>query len=65
LLYHYLPRFRVTWKGAIVGFLEAGIGGFLLGYLCAWLRNWGMAGYAALVRRRAEAKGQRDLLDKI
>ena len=65
LLRYYLPGFRVTWPGAFVGLAEAGVGGFTLGYLGARLRNWGMAAYAALVRRRAEAEAQRDLLDKV
>ena len=65
LLRYYLPRFTVTWDGAVVGFFEAGIGGFTLGYIGAWLRNWGMTAYAALVRRRAEAEAQRNLLDKV
>ncbi len=65
LLRYYLPEFEVTWTGAFVGLIEAGIGGFTLGYLGACLRNWGIAAYAALVRRRAEAKARRDLLDKV
>ena len=65
LLRYYLPGFAVTWGGALVGFLEAGMGGFALGYVGAWLRNWGMVAYATLVRRRAEAKARRDLLDKV
>jgi len=65
LLDQYLPGFTVSWPGALIGLLEAGIGGFALGYLGAWLRNWGMTAYAAMVRRRAEAEAQRDLLDKV
>jgi protoporphyrinogen oxidase len=65
LLRHYLPGFKVTWLGAIVGGLEAGLIGLALGSLVAWLRNWGMAAYAALVRKRAETEARRDLLDKI
>ncbi len=65
LLRYYLPEFEVTWTGAFVGLIEAGVGGFTLGYLGACLRNWGIAAYAALVRRRAEAKARRDLLDKV
>lgn len=65
LLGHYLIGFNVTWAGAFLGAGEAGAGGFALGYLVAWLRNWLLAAYAYLARRRAEAKAQRDLLDKI
>jgi hypothetical protein len=65
LLRHYLPGFEVTWRGAVIGFIAAGVGGGALGYVGAWLRNQGMAAYAVLVRRRAEAKARRDLLDKV
>jgi hypothetical protein len=65
LLRYYLPGFAVTWGGAAVGCLEAGVGGFILGYLGAWLRNWGVTAYAALLRHRAEARARRDLLDKV
>ena len=65
LLRYFLPGFAITWGGAWVGFLGAGVGGFTLGYLGAWLRNWGMTAYAALLRRRAEARARRDLLDKV
>jgi hypothetical protein len=65
LLCYYLPGFTMTWRGALVGLVDAGIGGFILGSLGAWLRNWGMASYVALVRRRAAAQARRDLLDKV
>jgi hypothetical protein len=65
LLSHYLWGFEVSWTGAGIGLLEAGVGGFIVGCLGAWLRNGGMAAYAALVWRRAEAEARRDLLEKI
>jgi hypothetical protein len=65
LLGQYFFGFKVTWVGAFVGLVEAGISGFTLAYFGAWLRNWGMAAYAAAVRRRAEAEMRRDLLDKV
>jgi hypothetical protein len=65
LLGHYLPGFATTWPGALIGLLEGGGVGFALGYSIAWLRNWGMWAYADLVRRRAEAEAQRNLLDKV
>ncbi len=65
LLANYLYGFTVTWSGAVIGWLEAGIGGFALGYVTAQLRNWGLAAYAARVRRRAAAEARRDLLDKV
>ena len=65
LLGHYLLGFQVTWGGAFIGLIEAGAGGFALGYLGAGLKNWGMAAYASLVRRRVEAEARRDLLDRV
>ncbi|MGH7962575.1 MAG: NAD(P)/FAD-dependent oxidoreductase [Candidatus Binatia bacterium] len=65
LLGHYFFGFEVTWTGALLGLVEAGAGGFTLGYCGAWLRNWGMTAYASLLRRRAEAEAQRNLLDKV
>jgi hypothetical protein len=65
LLGHYLPGFSVSWSGARIGLLEVTLGGFVLGYVGAWLRNWGMRAYAALVRNRANAEEQRHVLEKI
>lgn len=65
LLSYYLPWFAVTWTGASVGGIEAALGGFIVGYGGAWLRNVGMAAYASLVQRRANAEEQRHLLDKV
>jgi len=65
LLRHYLIGFDMTWTGAMIGAVEAGIGAFAIGYLVAWFRNWLLEAYAHLARRRAKARAQRDLLDKI
>jgi protoporphyrinogen oxidase len=65
LLSHFLFGFKVTWSGAIIGFVEGGFAGFMLGYLFAWFRNWGLTAYAYLVKRWAENNAQRDLLDKV
>lgn len=65
LLSNYFIGFEVTWVGALIGLIEAAIAGFALGYLGALLRNWGMASYASLLRRRAEAELNRDLLEKL
>lgn len=65
LLGHFFFGYSATWPGAFVGMLEMGISGFMLGYWLAWLRNWGLAAYAMLIKRRIEAKIQRDLLDKL
>jgi protoporphyrinogen oxidase len=65
LLANYLPGFSATWPGAFVGMVEAGIAGFLLGVIAAWLRNYGLEAYASMLKRRAEAESRRELLDKI
>jgi hypothetical protein len=65
LLANYLPGFSATWPGAFVGMVEAGITGFLLGVIAAWLRNYGLEAYASMLKRRAEAESRRELLDKI
>ncbi len=65
LLSNFLIGFDITWMGAIIGAIETGIGAFALGFIIAWSRNWLLEAYAHLARRRAEARAQRDLLDKI
>lgn len=65
LLGQYLLGFEVTWSGAFIGLIEGGAVGFLLGYFLARLRNWGMAAYASLLRRRVEAETLNDLLKKL
>ncbi|MCM3874561.1 MAG: FAD-dependent oxidoreductase [Pyrinomonadaceae bacterium] len=63
LLNNVLLGFSVTLPGALIGLVEACIGGFMLGYLFAWLRNLGIDGYAWLLQRRAMTESQRSLLD--
>jgi protoporphyrinogen oxidase len=65
LLSYFFWDYSVTWRGAVQGFLQAGIGGFGLGFTIATLRNWGVNAYASLLRRRAEAEASRDLLDQV
>ncbi len=65
LLGQYLLGYRVSWKGAFIGLIEAGLLGFALGNFIAWLRNWGMSAYAALIYRRKEAEERRALLDRV
>jgi protoporphyrinogen oxidase len=65
LVSNYLIGFEVSWAGAFIGLIEAGAGGFAFGYLAASLRNLGMAAYASLLRRRAEAEANRNLLEKL
>ena len=63
LLNNVLLGFSVSFSGALIGLVEACIGGFLLGYLFASLRNLGIDAYAWLLQRRALAESARSLLD--
>ena len=65
LLSNYLFHYEVSWSGALWGFLDAGLGGFALGYIIATMRNWGMSAYAYLIKRNIEKEESRDLLDKV
>ena len=65
LLSQYLIGYSVSWRGALVGLIEGGIVGFVLGSLTGWSWNWMHRVYAYLVRRKAEADAERDLLDKV
>ena len=63
LLNNVLLGFSVTLPGALIGLVEACLGGFILGYLFAWLRNVGIDAYAWLLQRRAMVESERSLLD--
>lgn len=65
LLGQYFFGFQVTWSGAVLGLIEAGIGGFAAGYVVARLRNRVLALYAVWLQRRAATKARRDLLDRV
>ena len=65
LLGHYLIGFNVSWTGAVVGLCEAGVIGFAFGYLAARLMNACVIGYAHLVRRRAQARKRKRMLEEI
>ncbi len=65
LLAQYFYGFEVSWRGALIGFFDAGFLGFLLGSSIAFLRNWGLSAYALLVHRRAKTERRRHALDKI
>jgi hypothetical protein len=65
LLRFFVWGYSVSWSGAFWGAAQMGVAGFGLGYIVASLRNWGVAAYAALLRRRAESEASRDLLDQV
>ena len=64
LLGHYFLGYEVTWTGALIGLFEGAVAGFLLGYVGAKLRNWAMAAYASLLKRRMAAEQRRAVLDR-
>jgi hypothetical protein len=63
LMNNLLLGFSVTLPGAVIGLVEASVGGFMLGYSFASLRNVGIDAYAWLLQRRAMAESERSLLD--
>lgn len=63
LLRNFLPGYEVTWSGALIGLIEGGLVGFVLGFFGASLRNWAMMAYAHLLRRRAETQAAGKVLD--
>ena len=65
LLGQYLLGFNLTLKGALIGLLEIGAGGFALGYATAKLRNQALDTYATRLQRRADAELQRRVLDEV
>lgn len=65
LLDNYFIGYSVTWVGALIGMIEAAIGGFVLGYAVALCRNWIIDAYGYIIKRTAEAKESRDMLDKV
>jgi hypothetical protein len=65
LLGQYLVGYEVTWPGAFIGLIEAGLVGFVLGSSIAWLRNTGMSAYAFSLRRHLEVEENPDLLDRV
>jgi len=65
LLRHYLPGYEVTIAGSFLGLLYGAIGGFIVGWLTALVRNGVWFLWFRVVRRRAERSFLRDLLDFI
>jgi len=59
----YFLGFEVTWRGALLGLLEAGVGGFGFGYALARLINAVVAREERMVLDRIEAARAMDLLE--
>lgn len=65
LLGNFFFGYQVTWTGAFLVMVQGAIGGLILGYLIAVCRNWIIDSYGYIIRRTAEAKASRDMLDKV
>lgn len=65
LLGNFFFGYQVTWTGAFLVMVQGAIGGLILGYLIAVVRNWIIDSYGYIIRRTAEAKASRDMLDKV
>jgi len=63
LLGQYFIGFEVSWPGAVVGTLEAVVGGFCLGYSMARLINFLIEGIESSIRRKLELAGTLDPLE--
>ncbi len=62
LLRYFLIGYHVSWVGAWVGFFDAAVLGYAIGFLCAWLHNQILHGYIHLICNLAEWKQRRDIL---
>ena len=65
LLGQFFIGYKVSWTGAFIGLVQGAIGGLFIGGAIALFRNWIMLAYIYLIKRRAEAEENRDLLDKV
>ncbi len=65
LLSHYYPGFAISFWGAVVGGVYGFLTGFVVGYLFAFLRNAVVFVSMAVLKRRAEQRLLRRLLDHI
>jgi hypothetical protein len=65
LLSQFLSWYSVSWKGALLGGLQAWVAGFVAGWFLAFARNLVLAGMLFIGRTRAELEQNRDFLDHI
>jgi len=62
LLAQFFWNYSVSWGGAFIGFAEAGLGFFLVGFLLAWIRNATMKIVVGVLQQKEERDRQRELL---
>ena len=65
LLAEYFPGYGVSWRGAVIGAVWAGMTGYAAGWLLALARNTVLAIMLFAIRTRAELDSTRDFLDHI
>ncbi len=65
LLDNYFYGYTVSWSGAVIGALWAGITGFVAGWGVAFLRNVLLALRLVLLRARTDLAQTRDFMDHI
>jgi len=65
LLDYYFLGYSVSWFGAFIGMVEAAIGGFVMGYLAAYVRNTLINAYARWVKRSADRRERESLLERL
>lgn len=63
LLSQYFIGYTVTVKGAFIGLAYAFSWGFIFGWLVAYIRNFSLAFYIFVAKRRAEILSFKDFLD--
>ena len=63
LLGNYLIGFDVSWRGAVLGTIEATLGGFVVGFLAAKSTNLLIRAYEISIRRKLELAGTLDPLE--
>lgn len=65
LLSAYFAGYTVSWPGVAIGAWWAWFAGFVLGWFCAFVRNFVLAAQIVMVRTRANLDQTRDFLDHI
>ncbi len=65
LLSNFLPGYKDTLPGALIGLFEVGIGSFSIAYLISSLMNWTFTLYLSIIKRNSEIEENKTILDKV
>jgi hypothetical protein len=65
LLGHYVPGYRVTWLGSLLGLVYGALFGFAIGYVVASCRNLALRIVLGHALWRASRARRRHLLDEV